>query len=217
MNSKEGAIGTSSYGETRMWRNGHKQQIKNQMMEEALEMWTELEKETGQELIVHKDILIIGSQQNPDFGTILDQYKDTVLLTPNEIMDKYSALKNIPSSYSGIELSIGGVVKARLALESTRKLLESKYNSDLKFNTKVFKVTKNSVETEKGETYYAKHVVIATGPYTPETFDKGTANKKMEVEYFTFTDNSNLPGGIIELNEKGQRFYGLLDHENQSS
>mmetsp|Transcript_12567 Transcript_12567/g.11104 ORF Transcript_12567/g.11104 Transcript_12567/m.11104 type:complete len:133 (+) Transcript_12567:378-776(+) len=132
-------------------------------------------------------------------------------------MDKYSALKNIPSSYSGIELSIGGVVKARLALESTRKLLESKYNSDLKFNTKVFKVTKNSVETEKGETYYAKHVVIATGPYTPETFDKGTANKKMEVEYFTFTDNSNLPGGIIELNEKGQRFYGLLDHQNQSS
>ena len=52
MNAKEGDLGSSSFGETRLWRNAHHQTFKNEMMLEALEMWKELEEETGQQLII---------------------------------------------------------------------------------------------------------------------------------------------------------------------
>ena len=55
---KEGFIGTSSFGETRMWRESHMDKFKNDMMKDALPMWEELEKESGKELLSMHLILL---------------------------------------------------------------------------------------------------------------------------------------------------------------
>lgn len=51
MASKPGAIGTSSYGETRIWRVTHSEKIKNDMMRSSMELWKEIEDATGEELL----------------------------------------------------------------------------------------------------------------------------------------------------------------------
>lgn len=42
-----GAIGTASYGNTRIWRTSHNEQRYNLMQEEALVTWREMEQRTG--------------------------------------------------------------------------------------------------------------------------------------------------------------------------
>jgi len=52
-----GAIGTSSYGHTRIWRTSHNESRYNDMQEEALEIWTEIEKRSGS-MIIHETGLL---------------------------------------------------------------------------------------------------------------------------------------------------------------
>jgi hypothetical protein len=61
MAPKPGFIGTSSFGDTRLWRITHGQKIKNQMMKDALILWNQIEKESGYQLIVQTPVLTIGS------------------------------------------------------------------------------------------------------------------------------------------------------------
>jgi len=103
-------------------------------------------------------------------------------------------------------------VKAKVALTTARKLLEKKYDADLKFNTKATNVTSNSVKIESGEIYNATHVVVATGPYTSDGFDKSeTVASPLETETLTFASNEDLPPVHIELLSNGTRFYSLQD------
>ena len=52
-----GALGTCSYGPTRIWRLSHNDDRYTKMMEESLEIWREIEKESGKELLVKTGLL----------------------------------------------------------------------------------------------------------------------------------------------------------------
>ena len=55
--SNSGSIGTSSFGDTRIWRFSHSDDRYTNMMGEALEIWREVEQKTGKELIVKTGLL----------------------------------------------------------------------------------------------------------------------------------------------------------------
>jgi len=63
MAPKPGFIGSSSFGDTRIWRVTHGNEYKNRMMEDALVIWNEIEKELGDQLIFKKPLLTIGSDR----------------------------------------------------------------------------------------------------------------------------------------------------------
>mmetsp|Transcript_20786 Transcript_20786/g.23128 ORF Transcript_20786/g.23128 Transcript_20786/m.23128 type:complete len:223 (+) Transcript_20786:176-844(+) len=185
------------------------------MMRDALLMWKDLEEETGQELLVEKTVLVVGSDKSQDYRESLEVNSDDIkVMSSMEIMKKYPAIKNLPSNFTGFENGLGGIVNARKTLESTRKLLEEKYNVPLLFNTKVVKASKNSVETSDGTVYTADNVVVAAGAYTLEDFDTESTAKRYEVEYYSFKGNEGLPGGYMEHNDENDEYYGLLDGDN---
>lgn len=158
--TRPGSIGTSSYGETRLWRNTHPEKIRNDMMREAVPLWEELQEEAGVKLLYRLPVLTIGSVNSDFFKDVMVQFTPEDLMTPGEITEKYPALQNIPDDYKGILTDMGGIVKSRLALEAARKLSTEKYGATLIFNTKVKSVSKNQVITEDGTVYTADQVVV---------------------------------------------------------
>lgn len=156
--SRPGHIGTSSFGETRLWRTTHDVKIRNDMMWDSLPLWKELEEESGEKLVLTFPVLTIGVGKF--FNDIIEQFPDAPLMTPEEITEQFPTLANIPSNYKGLLNQDGGIVKARLAMLSAKKLAEEKYGATLLFNTKVKNVKKDSVTTFDGTTYSAKSVVV---------------------------------------------------------
>ena len=129
-------------------------------------------------------------------------------MNAKEIMEKYPKIKNLPPNYTGFENYAGGIMKARDTLEAARKVIEEKYNTDLLFNTKVIKVTNNSVQTEDGKIYHADNVVVAAGAYSLEDFDTESTASRLEVEYYSFKGNEGLPGGYMEYTDENIEYYG---------
>lgn len=157
---KPGSFGSSSFGETRLWRVTHGYKYKNDMMREAVKMWKEWEKESGSELIVQFPVLTMGSTANEHIVSIFNQYPDHKAYTPDEITEKYPALRNIPEDYKGIIHEECGIVRSRRALDVVDKLTREKYGADLKYDVKVTKVAKDSVTTSDGTVYSAKNVIV---------------------------------------------------------
>jgi len=58
-NHDVGALGSGSYGHTRIWRVPHFDNKYNQMMEDGLPLWRQIEEESGKRLISEDGILLI--------------------------------------------------------------------------------------------------------------------------------------------------------------
>ena len=134
-------------------------------------------------------------------------------MSPEEISEMYPALKNIPSHYKGFVNSDSGVLKSRNALNALKRLSEEKYGAKLLFNTKVTKFSKNEVEIQDGTTFTAKDVVIACGAYSINMTTCHEKQYKSDLEYYHFSDNTGLPKGIYEFDDKDNEFYGMVDGE----
>ena len=68
-NRTSGEMGTSSYGNTRIWRVTHDKVIKNDMMRESRQLWDEWEREAGletpeQKIVKPGGIINFGSTKN---------------------------------------------------------------------------------------------------------------------------------------------------------
>ena len=66
---------------------------KNDMMRDAVKMWKELEKESGTELIVQFPVLTMGSTQSKTYQDIADLFPNIPKLSPQNISEKFPALK----------------------------------------------------------------------------------------------------------------------------
>ena len=102
MFSRPGSLGTSSFGETRLWRVTHGKEWKNKMMRAAITLWKELEKDSGEELLLKFPVLTMGSLKSQDYQEVSRQYLEHPKLLPNEITKMFPALQNIPEDYEGI-------------------------------------------------------------------------------------------------------------------
>lgn len=159
--------------------------------------------------------MVTSHKFSPQYQEIFGDLDPKKFETSAQIMKKYPGFKNIPKDSVCFTTPYGGIVKAKDTLATVRKLLEHKYGADLKWSTTVAKVTSDSVTTEAGEVCTADHVVVATGTFTLDSFDKGNKSaRKMEVEMLTFNDGRGLPAAHVELCEDGGRFYGAQDGED---
>ncbi len=68
-----GAIGTSSYGHTRIWRTSHNEARYNDMQEEALEIWTEIEKRSGSKIILETGLLWVLHPKSELYAFVVSQ------------------------------------------------------------------------------------------------------------------------------------------------
>lgn len=102
MYSRPGSMGTSSFGETRLWRITHGSKFKNDMMKEALKLWKEMEELSGEKLTSQFPVLTMGSVHSRDFQNVVGQFPADVLMTPSEITEMFPALQNIPDDYKGL-------------------------------------------------------------------------------------------------------------------
>jgi len=212
MFSAPGSLGSSSFGETRLWRATHGNKLKNDMMRDSIKLWKELEQESGEELLIQFPVLTMGSMNNEDYLDVIKQFPGHPTMTPVEISENFPALQNIPADYEGILHCEGGIVKAKKALNAACDLAQYKYGAEVKFDSKVLKITSNSCTLENGETYTAKNIIICAGAYS-KTFDKEKVSHKREIEYLVFDDVEGLPKGIIEFDSNGNEYYGMVDGE----
>jgi sarcosine oxidase len=211
--SKPGSLGSSSFGETRLWRVTHGNAYKNRMMRDAVKLWREIEQEAGVELIVQFPVLTIGSPENENIVSIFNQYPDHKVYSPEEISEKFPALRNLPKDYKGILHDECGIVRARRALDHTSRLAQEKYGANLNFNTKITKIAADHVVTSDGVIHYAQSVIICCGAYSKEFDDKKISHKR-ELEYYVIDDIKGMPNGIMEFPADGSEYYGMLDGEN---
>lgn len=128
------------------------------MMREAIPMWKELEKESGEELMVKFPVLSMGSLESKDYQDIREQYPEIEKLSPKEISERYPALHNIPDDYEGLVHPDCGIVRARKAMKVSCQLAQEKYGAELLFDTKVVSYDSSSVTIEDGRTFHAKDI-----------------------------------------------------------
>ena len=64
-NYSSGAFGTSSCGETRIWRRSNPEKMDVEMMDESLALWKEIERETGEKIMIKTGMLIFGNPEKP--------------------------------------------------------------------------------------------------------------------------------------------------------
>jgi len=112
-----GAIGSSSYGHTRIWRYSHTDSRYTKMMQEAQPLWKEIEERTGTKLFYDGGLLDVGDPADPEFKKLLSQDIDGEVLPAGEIMKRWPALQ-IPQEFKGFYSKDGGITMSKQALDS---------------------------------------------------------------------------------------------------
>jgi glycine/D-amino acid oxidase-like deaminating enzyme len=175
-------------------------------------MWKDFEKEIGEQLIDERVILSMGDESNKFFQYILGLTTPDKHLSPSEIMEKYSALSNIPDTYKGmLSIGKGGLIKNRKSIEAFRKSAVENYGATFLYNMKVTKITSTSVEVEDGTVYSADNVVVSAGPYSAEHFDKDSTAKRVESGTLVFEDCEGFPDAFYEFQaDQKLAIFGML-------
>jgi hypothetical protein len=101
-NEDSAQFGTSSFGETRIWRVTHADKERNDMMVESLEMWREIEQKTSTKLLEDFPILNFGNPDSEFLKGIFSHFPDDKILTAKEMEELFPAMKNLPKNYVGM-------------------------------------------------------------------------------------------------------------------
>ena len=70
-NHASGALGSSSYGETRIYRILHDLEIHTRMMRDTLPLWKEIEEDSQTQLLTPGALLLFGDPTHPYFKKVL--------------------------------------------------------------------------------------------------------------------------------------------------
>ena len=119
-------------------------------MLDALEMWNDIELESGlhhphEKLLIPGGILNFGDKNNRYFREILEQFPEDRIYTSREIMEIWPAFENLPENYIGLYTEDAGVVMAKKALRTVQDLAENKYGAELRYNVSVSEVCSDHV------------------------------------------------------------------------
>lgn len=137
------------------------------MQLEALEIWRDIEKETGQELLQKGGLLYVKKPDHPDFKMYM-KYGER--LTADQINKRWPAFK-VPQYLEGVFAHDAGVVRVKEALAAAKKL-SIQQGAELKYDANVVAVDhKNGIVTmEDGKVYKAKNLVITCGAITDQFY-----------------------------------------------
>jgi N-methyl-L-tryptophan oxidase len=216
MNSKPGDAYTSSYGHTRLFNHTPGFKMRNDMLEDSLKIWKEIEEKSQTDIIHKSSLFFFGSKEDRMVKDAQKELPETSFLSSEKIAETYPAFENLPDDYVGFHIDKSGVIKCQVALNAYKDLC-TENGIEMKFNTKVIEVSKNQVKTEDGTTYDADNVVVTTGPFTGEDFKVDDPDLvSIEQEFYEFTEHEGLPDMFIESGEFGA-FNGSIDQDDLKS
>lgn len=158
-----GTLGTGSVGYGRIWRHLHCEDRYCAMQKEAEEIWREVEKATGQEILHPGGLLYMKKIGHPDLE-VLNKYG--VRLSAAEIMKRWPAMV-VPDYLEGIWTTDAGVIRIQVALNQFRQSAV-KLGADLRYRSHVSNIDheNGTVTLESGETFKAKTLVVTCGATT---------------------------------------------------
>lgn len=158
-----GMLGSGSVGNGRIWRYLHSEPRYAKMQEEAAEIFRELEKKTGMEMLRGGGLLYMKPVGHPHIQEFM-KYGER--LSAAEINKRFPAF-NIPDYIEGVFTTDAGIVRVKNALRGCRE--ESlKLGADLRFDTHVKHIDheKGLVTLEDGHQFKAKQIVVTCGAQT---------------------------------------------------
>ncbi len=168
--SDSGAIGTASYGWTRIWRTSHDDKRYNDMQEEAIEIWREIEKRSGKEILVKTGLLWLLDPQSETYRFVSTETPKAgggEPISMPEVKKRWPGLSGIPDHFTGYLAHNAGIVRANVGLHACKQLALEQ-GADLRYNSQVksVDVKAGTVTLACGKVYRGKHVVISCGAFS---------------------------------------------------
>mmetsp|Transcript_22162 Transcript_22162/g.66291 ORF Transcript_22162/g.66291 Transcript_22162/m.66291 type:complete len:347 (-) Transcript_22162:231-1271(-) len=215
-----GLVGTSSAGATRAFRleDPFAESLfpgGARAMHRALELFRELEKESGRHLVVFMDEVEFGRKDSDDFMAYMKglQGVDKEDLSGAEIMERYPAFRNLGQEHIGFVRRDAGVIKANEVLHALKEVslangARLEFGQDCLAHSQGGLVRTTDRLTGAVRCFQGADVVRCTGI--------AIADEPVEVETYTFCSNEGFPSVFGDFCHFPKIFYGLRDGEDLS-
>ncbi|UJL45740.1 N-methyl-L-tryptophan oxidase [Virgibacillus sp. NKC19-16] len=163
---------TAAGGESRLFRTAYMEGPEYvPLLQDAKELWRQLEKESGNSLLTLNGGLMIGEAESPAIKTILKSISDFDLdheiLEGDQARNRYPQFKLYDDDLAVLDKD-AGFIRPELAVVSA-SLLAMKQGAEIKRYTKVESITPESDGvsiTADGKNYKVGKVLISTGAWT---------------------------------------------------
>jgi glycine/D-amino acid oxidase-like deaminating enzyme len=158
-----GSIGSGTVGYGRIWRYLHSELRYANMQAEAVEIFRELEKKTGLEMLHSGGLLYMKPVGHPDIQEFM-KYGEK--LSSSEINRRWPAL-TIPDYIEGVFTVEAGVANVKNALKGCRQE-STRLGADLRYGYSVKDIdhATSTVTLADGSKYSAKNIVVTCGATT---------------------------------------------------
>lgn len=139
------------------------------MQKESVEIFREVEKKTGNQILVGGGLLYMKTIGHPDIKEFL---KYGELLSADQINQRWPALR-IPSYIEGVYAQEAGITNVKHALDGFRNE-SSKLGADLRYGQNVVNIdhANSTVTLENGDIYKAKNIVVTCGSTTDQFYQR---------------------------------------------
>jgi sarcosine oxidase len=176
----------SSHGHSRIVRTSYDHADYVRMMQRALVLWRDLERDAGIPLFIKTGILDMGPKDSRRLQLTRNAMREAgepfENLTPSEVTKRYPQWR-LPNDWEAIYSPNAGSVNATKVVE-TLNALALNYGVTLLEHTAVTEIafdTEPKVITE-GKTYQAKKIIVAAGAWLSKLFPEFTSRLRVTQE-----------------------------------
>jgi len=219
----------SSYGESRMFRQMYSDEYFSNLQSESLELWNELEQESGSKLLDVNGLLFYGEADTgetvegsiPGALEVMEKRK-----LPHKFFDDSTALKDTFDRFAPGEEHIGlfeetaGSVNSGLACKEMMRMAQETGAWDLRCNSRVLDVwqepgsEKYHVLTSSGKIYNTDKIVCAAGAWTNDILQHLDVQLDVEVwrvhwGHFKTKSEETGPPQWFHFGKEDALFYGF--------
>ncbi|KAL3927320.1 MAG: hypothetical protein SGARI_005358, partial [Bacillariaceae sp.] len=177
----------SSNGDSRMYRQMYSNSFFSKMQTAALDQWSILEKEAGEQLLHQNGLLFYGEDTGETVEGSVQGARDTMkelglpheyFATGDDIAEQFPALKTKSTPYSGVYEETAGHVRSSAACAAMARVAEQSGLSQTITNCKVTDISESKedklvkVVLQDGQTVVAKSMILAPGAWTNQVMEQ---------------------------------------------
>jgi sarcosine oxidase len=190
----------SSHGRTRIIREGYFEgELYVPLVRRAYELWRQLEREEGSDLLTVTGALLIGPEGSPILGSTLASLRHHHVL--HEVLDREALTVRYPQIAAGpdgwaIHEPGAGVLRLEACLEAHLRAAR-RLGADLRFHEPVRRWTARqdgvAVDTDRAR-YEADSLVLAVGPWLPDEVATLPLTIERQVQVWFSPRNESIRG-----------------------
>jgi monomeric sarcosine oxidase len=213
----------SSHGESRIIRRAYPEKHFADLMPYAYDLWHDIEKETGNEIIQKTGGLDFGSRKAPELNSVESACQSAGInfekMDANDLRNRFPVL-NILDDYIGIYQPDAGIINATKAV-SILQDLSKKLGAKLVSNSKVINIEHgNSGITVKSNmvSYFGSKLIISAGAWVNSILKLLDNTTQLNVDIWKLTiaywkvlnkENYTPPYFPIFINWGKDHYYGF--------